>query len=121
MKFKLDENFGSWMVHLFVEFGHNVETVRSEQLGGAKDEVVFQTCLNEARCLVSLDLDFADVIRFPPEDTEGIAVLRLPHQASIHFLNAQIRGFLNLLERESIRGRLWIIEPGRIRIREKQD
>src|SRR5260370_26797629 len=37
----------------------------------------------ENRCLVSLDLDFADVVRFPPHRTSGIAVLRLPHGASL--------------------------------------
>ena len=59
MKFKLDENLGSRTAHLFSEAGHGVETVFKEGLSGASDELIFETCFLENRCLVSLDLDFA--------------------------------------------------------------
>lgn len=41
MKFKLDENFGSRSAHLFVEAGHDIETVLQEGFGGASDETTF--------------------------------------------------------------------------------
>jgi len=66
MKFKLDENIGSRSVRLFPGAGHDCETVSKEGLGGASDELIYETCIRENRCLVSLDLDFADVVRFPP-------------------------------------------------------
>ena len=69
MRFKLDENFGSRSARLFPEAGHDVETVAGEGLSGATDELIFETCIRENRCLLSLDLDFADVIRFPPHKT----------------------------------------------------
>ncbi len=76
MKFKLDENLGSRSAHLFTEAGHDVETVLKEGLSGASDDLIFEVCIRENRCLLSLDLDFADVVRFPPHKTAGMAVLR---------------------------------------------
>jgi predicted nuclease of predicted toxin-antitoxin system len=60
-----------------------VETVAQENLSGTNDGRLLQVCIAESRCLISLDLDFADVLRFPPRNTPGIAVLRLPRVASL--------------------------------------
>ncbi len=51
-----------------------MKTVLEERLSGACDDVIHETCIREGRCLLSLDLDFAHIIRFPPDETEGIAV-----------------------------------------------
>ena len=119
MRFKLDENLGSRSARLFPEAGHEVETVFDEGLSGACDEVVFEACIRENRCLLTLDLDFADVVRFPPHKTAGIAVLRLPKGASLSLLEKFVRDLFSMLEVELITGRLWIVEAGRIRVHEK--
>uniref|UniRef100_Q01T95 DUF5615 domain-containing protein n=1 Tax=Solibacter usitatus (strain Ellin6076) TaxID=234267 RepID=Q01T95_SOLUE len=119
MRFKLDENLGSRSTHLFRQAGHSVETVLEEGLSGAADEAVFNACLLEDRCLVTLDLDFADVMRFPPHKAAGIAVLRLPKGASLRVLEKFVSDRLSTLVTESIEGRLWVVEAGRIRVHEK--
>jgi predicted nuclease of predicted toxin-antitoxin system len=118
MKFKLDENIGSRSARLFPEAGHDVGTVFQEGLSGAMDEIVFETCIREQRCLLTLDLDFADVVRFPPHKTAGIAVLRLPAHASLSLLERSVGNLLSMLDVEPITGRLWIVEPGRLRVHE---
>ena len=72
----------------------------------------------ENRCLLSLDLDFADVVRFPPHKTAGIAVVLLPKGASLSLLERFVSGFLDMLDAGPIAGRLWIVEAGRIRVHE---
>ena len=62
MKSKLDENFGTRTQHIFRDAGHDVETVREEELQGSTDLQIYEVCRSENRCLVTLDLDFADVI-----------------------------------------------------------
>ena len=118
MRFKLDENLGSRSAHILRKAGHDVETVLDENLSGAGDETIYQVCGEESRCLITLDMDFADFVRFPPGQTSGIAVLRLPKHASLNLLEKLVSDLLRFLDCEQITGRLWIVESGRIRVRE---
>ena len=116
MRFKLDENFGQRTREEFAAHSHDVQTVADEGLSGISDQQLFETCMAEERCLVSLDLDFADVVRFPPHRTKGIAVVRLPRGVTLDLLRRLVANLLDALTREPIEGRLWIVEVGRIRI-----
>ena len=116
MKFKLDENFGTRTQQVFTEFGHDVHTVRQEDLQGAADQRIYEVCQTEQRCLVTLDLDFTDVVRFPPEQTGGIVVVRVPRNPSLTLLEQLVRQFLQTLNQMSVEKQLWIVETGRIRI-----
>jgi len=121
MKFKLDENFGTRTQHIFRDAGHDIHTVRDERLQGCPDANLFKICRAEQRCLVTLDMDFSDVTRFPPEQTGGIAVIRVPRNPSLALLEKLARQFLNSLSQMSIEKQLWIIEPGRIRIHQQTE
>lgn len=88
MKFKLDENFGAGTIHLFEKAGHDVHTVLQESLQGASDRNLYKVCGKEQRCLVTLDLDFFDVTRFPPDQIEGIAVIRVPQIQACPYWNS---------------------------------
>jgi predicted nuclease of predicted toxin-antitoxin system len=116
VKFKLDENLGSRTADLIGESGHDVQTVSQERLTGTDDRNLFEICASEGRCLITLDLDFADVLRFPPHAGAGVAVLRLPRTVSLNLLTELVRGLLTAIEKESIAGRLWVVEIGRIRV-----
>ncbi len=118
MKWKLDENFGSRAAHLLRAAGHEAETVLQESLSGASDETLFTVCVREDRCLLTLDIDFADVFRFRPHRGAGVAVLRLPKQPSLQSIEAAVGNLLRFLTIEPIHGRLSIIEPGRVRVHE---
>jgi predicted nuclease of predicted toxin-antitoxin system len=119
MKFELDENLGSRTAAIISEAGHDVETIAREKLSGTSDARQFEICIAEGRCLISLDLDFADVVRFPPRNTPRIAVLRLPRVASLGLLTGLVRGLLTALQTASIGGPLWVVEAGRIRMHEE--
>jgi predicted nuclease of predicted toxin-antitoxin system len=116
MKFKLDENFGTRTQRVFRGAGHDVQTVRDEGLEGSSDQNLYDVCRFEQRCLVTLDLDFADTIRFQPVQGPGIAVIRLPKNPSLPLLEQLVRQFLEMLTKMSISGRLWVVEIGRIRV-----
>jgi predicted nuclease of predicted toxin-antitoxin system len=116
MKLKLDENLDERLADRIARAGHDASTVRRQGLGGAKDEILHRVCREEGRTLVTLDLDFASVIRFPSEDTEGIIVLR-PRSPLVHVVRDLIDTLVTLLETRSPAGQFWVVEPGRVRIR----
>ncbi len=60
------------------EDGHDVDTVPAENLSGSSDEVIYEACRTTRRALITLDMDFANPFRFPPEHLEGIVVVRPP-------------------------------------------
>jgi len=121
MKFKLDENFGTRTQHVFKAAGHDVRTVSQESLQGASDQQIYDACCAEQRCLVTLDLDFSDVTRFPPDRTGGTAVIRLPRNPSLPLLESLIRQLLHALNTMSLEHKLWIVEPGRIRVHQSDE
>jgi len=119
VRIKLDENLPPAIGDLMAGSGFDVATVAGEGLGGCEDEVLYDACRAEQRILVTLDTDFANPLRFPPEGTAGIVVLRPPRP-----LLALLRSSLaNVLARitvggEKIADRLWIVEATSIRIYE---
>src|SRR5437773_2505431 len=115
MRFKLDENLDTQLASVLSEHGHDVATVLGQQLGGRSDEMIYKRCVAENRVLITLDLDFSNPVRFPVGDTVGMIVLRpvRPLLGLIHKVLSQVPA---LLQREQLENRLWIVEPGRLRI-----
>jgi hypothetical protein len=121
VKFKLDENLRTHGASRWATAGHEVETVRGEGMGGAADDVLFAKCCAEGRVLVTLDHDFGHVLRFPPEDGAGIVILEPGPRTTPARLLARIRDLLAALDVHELKGALWIIEPGRVRIHDRRD
>jgi hypothetical protein len=114
MKLKLDENFDVRLVPLLAAEGIDADTVLHEGLSSSADEIIYETCKAIGSTLVTLDLDFSNPIHFPPADTEGIVVVR-PPKAIVPLIQATLWSALPQLKTGSVKGKLWIIEPGRIR------
>jgi predicted nuclease of predicted toxin-antitoxin system len=115
MKIKLDENFDVRLAAILAAAGHDVDTVRSEGLSGMPVETIYETCRKTGRAVMTLDLDFSNPFRFPPSEMEGIVVLRVPRPV-LPKIRATLQSVLPLLEAQSLKGKLWIVEPGRVRV-----
>jgi hypothetical protein len=115
MKLKLDENLGNRCAEMLRLAGHHVTTVREQNLCSSTDQDLLKTCLAEQRCLVTLDLEFGNPLRFKPTEYEGIAVLRLPHKPTLNDLYDAITTLIGGLSQKEIAKRLWIVQRGKIR------
>lgn len=116
MKFKLDENLSPSLAEMFAAAGHDAHSVTQQALGGQPDARVIEVCSREQRALVTLDLDFSNILAYPPAKFAGIVVLRLIDQAHVT-VEAAIKRVLDLISKEPVAGTLWIVEDRRIRIR----
>ena|SRR6266478_1359720 len=121
MKFKLDENFGTRTQQVFRDSGHIVQTVVDQSLQGASDQRLFEVICSEDFCLVTLDLGFANVLRYPPEKTHGLVVIRVPQNPSLELLGKLISQFLQLLIERSVEKSLWIVEVDRVRVHSSEN
>lgn len=115
MRFKIDENLPIELANLLEEQGHDARTVVQQNLVGASDIDVLQVCRREKRALLTLDTDFADIRKYPPEDYSGLIIFRLNKQDKPYVL-AIVNRLIGLFQKEPLEHHLWIVEEERIRI-----
>jgi predicted nuclease of predicted toxin-antitoxin system len=116
MRFKIDENLHDDVAVLLADRGHDVHTVHTEGLKGCHDDSLARHCKRDGRALVTLDLDFADIRSYPPIEYAGIVVLRIVNQSRSSVLRV-MASVADLLDREQLVQRLWIVTDASIRIR----
>ncbi len=115
MRFKLDENLSEALASPLTLDGHDGSSVLAQHLGGRSDETIFEVCRAEGRALITLDLDFNNPVAFPTAGSAGIIVLR-PGRPLVSLIRLLIAQLPECLNRERLSGRLWVVEPGRLRV-----
>lgn len=89
MKIKLDENLPASLKPVLQKYGHDVDTVPDENLGGRPDTEIWQAVNAESRFLITQDLDFSDTRQFAPGTHAGLLLIRL-REPGAHALLAAI-------------------------------
>lgn len=116
MKLKLDENLGLRGRELLTAAGHDVCTVLQQELCSVMDEELALRCVEEGRAIVTLDLDFSNPLRFPPQLHHGIAVLRGSTRLTLPVIERLVKTLIAALRTQVLDGHLWIVEEGRVRV-----
>jgi predicted nuclease of predicted toxin-antitoxin system len=91
MKIKLDENLSNDHTALLRQHGHDADRVHDQGMSGASDDAVWARVCAEGRFLITLDLDFSDIRRFPAGSHPGILLQRPLRQS--------VAGVLSILTR----------------------
>ncbi|HET6568211.1 MAG TPA: DUF5615 family PIN-like protein [Rhodothermales bacterium] len=78
MRFLVDANLPRSTIAAFTRAGHEAIHVNDVGLKEAPDELIAQRAREIQAAIVTRDLDFADIRRYPPADYPGIVVMRLP-------------------------------------------
>ena len=116
MKFKLDENLSRHLKQGLEALKHDVMTVADEGLLSQPDTVIARAANNEHRILLTLDVEFADLRKYPPGKHPGIVLFR-PVNFGPLAVNRFIEAFVRETDFESIAGCVVVVEPARVRIR----
>ena len=115
MKLKIDENLGQSITEQLLQAGFDVTTVVEQDMRGARDDDLIEACRKEQRCIVTLDMGFANPLSYEPKKYSGIAVIKLPKgQLAIDLLST-VKKLVDGLRGRSINGQLWIVHKNRIR------
>ena len=116
MRIKLDENLPMLLAELLVQAGHDVDTSPQENLTGAEDPELWQAAQAAERFLITQDLDFSDIRRFPPGSHAGLLLIRLDHPSRSKLLE-RMRQILEAEEFESWERCLVVATEHKIRVR----
>jgi predicted nuclease of predicted toxin-antitoxin system len=116
VKIKLDENLSRHLKDRLLPFGHYASTAVEEGLLGKIDVEVGAAAKTEDRMVFTLDLDFADLRKFPPGSHPGIILFR-PRSIGPLAVNEFVLKFVRETELTGLARCLAIVEPNRIRVR----
>jgi len=78
MKLKLDENLSRHLKPVLTDRGHDVLTAADENLLSRPDTEIAKAAKKESRMILMLDVEFADLRKYPPGSHPGIIVFRPP-------------------------------------------
>jgi len=76
MKIKLDENISRHLKSILNKKGHETVTAGDQGLLGKADVEVGDAAKAEGRMLFTLDLEFANLRKFPPGSHPGVVLFR---------------------------------------------
>jgi len=117
MRFLIDEDMPRSLTDALIAAGHEAIDVREEGHRGATDHQVFELAQRCRACLVTEDLGFANILRFPLGSHQGIIVGRFPSILSTRTVVAEIVHVVQQIGEDRLRGALVIAEIGQWRIR----
>ena len=113
---KLDENLSRHLKGELAAIGFDSLTAADEGLLSRPDGEVAAAAKQEGRILLSLDLDFANVMKYPPGSHPGIVLFR-PTTLGPGAVNRFVTAFLGAHDLAALFGCLDVVEPGRVRVR----
>jgi predicted nuclease of predicted toxin-antitoxin system len=92
-RFFLDENVQGFIARPLRDFDHEVITAQEAGSNASSDDAIMVRSRASHAVLITTDLDFANVLRFPVGTHSGIVVLRLKRLLLPKSLNGHSRRF----------------------------
>src|SRR5438093_5710881 len=117
MQLLLDEDLPRSLVRELQQAGIIAQHVLDLGKRGQSDDEILALARSKDFTLVTGDVGFGNLLRYPLNSHSGIVIARFPNELPTDITNAAIVRALLELTSEEVRGGLVIIEPGRVRIR----
>jgi len=117
VRFMIDEDMPRSTAVALSSEGYEVKDVRDHGYRGLGDEEIYRFAQREKAVLLTADLGFSNILKFPLGQHFGIVVVRFPNEMVPREINREILTSLRDLVENEFKGNLVILEPGRIRIK----
>lgn len=101
---------------LLHQWGYQAELTIAHIAPDAKDVDVIALAIKLDAALLTIDLDFANILNYPPANYAGLVVMRYEVKDE-SIIDTTLKTALDDLYREALRGTLVIISSGRYRVR----
>ena len=116
LKVLVDENLPRRLAAFLKANGFETKDVRDVGLKGASDRNILAWAAQHEFLILTGDVGFASVKRFPPNHF-GIMVLRGCKDLTLERTMEVVLQCLRAISKEELQGKIFICEPGRVRIR----
>jgi predicted nuclease of predicted toxin-antitoxin system len=114
--FLIDECVGFPTANLLRELGYSVITANDALLNGEPDSEILRQAIKEKRILVTEDIEFGNIILYPPKTHYGIILLRFRHRSE-NEIHAVMKIALAEIQPDEFKGTLIVIDADKYRIR----
>ena len=98
------------------QLGHDIATAEDRGLSSADDEVVLAQAISEDRLFLTRDMDFSNILLYPPEKYLGIIVLKIKPER-VDAVHRTLASALSYFTQESICQTLVIVDRSKFRER----
>lgn len=98
------------------QLGHDIVTAEDRALASAEDEEVLAQAVSEDRVFLTRDMDFTNILLYPPTRFPGIVVLKIKPE-TIDVVHRTLASALSHFTQESIRQALVIVDRNKFRER----
>ena len=117
MKLFADECVYQVTVEALRSWGHDVVTTQEVNLAGEADEEQLQEAISQGRVLITNDLDFSNIRRYPPANHCGIIVLKI-RPRTLTEVHAVLKTLLDRSSQERLHQNLVIVDRNKYRVRQ---
>jgi predicted nuclease of predicted toxin-antitoxin system len=116
VRLKLDENLSRHLKPTLTSLGHDVMTVVDEGLLSQPDTVVAAAASGESRILLTLDVEFADLRKYPPGAHPGVVLFR-PARLGAMTVNRFVEEFVRDTDMAALGGCVVVVDTSGVRVR----
>ncbi|OGL40224.1 MAG: hypothetical protein A2043_08165 [Candidatus Schekmanbacteria bacterium GWA2_38_9] len=119
MKFLLDENLPTDIKNTLLKFYPDSIDVSSSALVGQDDEKIYYYAIQNNFGIISMDSDFSNILRFPPDLLPGIIFIRPKGMRGKEIYNRVIN-YLSSIDVSELKGTLVVVSKSSTRIKRKK-
>lgn len=118
-RFLIDEDSPKGLARLLQSHGHDAIHVVDAGLSGYKDPQIAVWAKEQGRIIITRDLGFGNLLKFPLGTLPGVVLLRVSEECLASEIIDLVARFLPIIEQDELQlqGALVVLEPSQFRVR----